>query len=290
PVLVLLAACALLALTACGGGGVSSDATPATQTPHASVQQVTHTASAPDGSVSGGITASAICPGGEALLSGGYSIQAPDQAKALANILSYPSAGSAWTVNVTLLPGDGGATTHLPVTLTVVADCLKANFPVSTQIVQNSMTPPNDGNLHTFSANCPNGAALTGGGQSGAVVGVGTPTDGAWQGEAFSTLGSGTSAPAIVYTICASNLGPGAQPTKTQQAANGAASASATVSCPAGQVLVGGAGTSDGPMNTYTSRLSGNGGQWQALSILGGVTGPIALDETAVGVCVTIPD
>ena len=86
------------------------------------------------------------------------------------------------------------------------------------------------------------------------------------------------------------DLGRGAQPAKTQQAANGAESASATVGGPAGQVLVGGAGTSAGPMNTYTSRLSGNGGQWQALSILGGVTGPIALDETAVGVCVTIPD
>ena len=287
----MLALGALLALAACGGSGgnASGSGTPATQTPHASVQQVAHTVSAPDGSVSGGVTTTASCPANEALLSGGYSVQASGQARALANILSYPSAGATWTANVTLLPGDGGAPTHLPVALTVYAYCLKANFPANTQIIQYSVTPADDGNLHAFSASCPAGAALTGGGASGAVVGVGTPANGAWQGQAFSSLGSGTSAPAVVYAVCANNLASGAQPSATQQAANGATSADAATSCPAGQLLVGGAGTSDGPLNTYSSTLSSDGRQWQVKSMLGGAAGPAALDETSVGVCVSIP-
>jgi hypothetical protein len=122
------------------------------------------------------------------------------------------------------------ATLGGPLRLVVYADCLQANFAVTTSIVP---VGPAGG---TQTASCPSGMVVTGGGykDNGHFSWL-LPSGSGWQG---SLAGNGN--PTTLYAICASSpLQAGATPAIPASVASSGIG-TATVSCPAGQLLVGG--------------------------------------------------
>ncbi len=172
-------------------------------------------------------TATATCPNGMPLLSGGFIIRL-DNANGEDGIPpndSYPSASTTWKVAVSTQAGS--------VHLTAIAVCLKASFAVTTQIVHSS----NGGGDTTVA--CPGGTTLTGGGfQSGGGTNAGSlPNGNGWK---ISTgVPFGGSANPTVYALCATGLSAGSVQPATKTVANGSVTANGA-GCPADQYPVGG--------------------------------------------------
>jgi hypothetical protein len=288
---VLIAACA-------GSGGAASGTPTATPGPQANMLQVTNKKTDPDGGVGStatgtcpsgdpaingncGVTVSASCPSDEPMLSGGYALQA-DAGYIVSN---YPVTASTWTVTAHN-EGNGGA--GGPVTLAVYADCLEANFPVTTHVVQAAPSVPADGNPHTVSASCPAGTTLTGGGFQGSNGNSSSQPSGAtWSAQLSVQVGS-TAAPKV-FAICASGqLAAGATPSATAPVTS-ATPADVTTACPAGQLVVGG-GYSEGDYlgGADTSAGTADFSQWHVQAAIEGTTGPgAAITETVYAVCAT---
>lgn len=212
--------------------------------------------SVPDSGASGNVTATATCPSGQVMLSGGYALSGGMQVQRASVLEDYPASVSAWTVTV-VNAAIGGA-----LTLTVYADCLQANFAVTTQLVVNPQTVPNDQSLHTFVAQCPVGTVVTGGGYRDTGFG-GSPTGNGWQAT-FVPLGENPPANARTFALCASSpLRPALIATTTQSVAVGGA-APVSIACPAGRLLVGGGYSYNGlPSFAFVDRPASDFASWQ---------------------------
>src|SRR5262249_42159876 len=131
---------------------------------------------------------------------------------------------------------DGGS--H-PVTLTVYADCLHANFLTDISVISATPGVSVDGNAHEESVDCPAGTIVTGGGFRGTNgTQESIPTANSWT-AALSVQLKGTAKPQI-YALCATNhLAAASKPQKVQHAVLGSG-ADLDVACPAATLLVGG--------------------------------------------------
>lgn len=250
PIMLVLLACG--ATTTIAGGSPTATATatlaPPTSTPVpapsatltevSTVKQVANSAQGP-------VSASVQCPAGQVMVSGGYSLTGGTNAQQADVLNSYPSSSSTWSVT------ELNATVGGPLTLTVFADCLKANFSVTTSIVS---AGPAGG---TVSKSCPAGSLVTGGGYQGSG-----------QFSAFGPSGNGWSATVFssstkVYAICATGgLKAGSRPSATGAIASDG-SGTAAVACPSGSLLVGGGFSETPPSVVFTSRGNSALTQWQ---------------------------
>ncbi len=282
-----LAACVLLACGTSTSVVTSNTAVPtktSTPAPSAQMTAVTVVQSVANSGASGPVTATASCPSGQVMLSGGYALTGGANVQPAAVQEDYPASTSAWTVTV-LNTTVGGS-----LTLTVYADCPHANFAVTTQIVANPQTVPNDASLHTLSAMCPAGTSVTGGGYRDSGFGSG-PTGNGWQAT-YIPRGENPPATARLYAVCASSALQAAAPATTTQPVAQGATGSATVACPAGQLQVGGGyGYSGTPSFAYTDAPTSGFAGWQIQladqGIPGGPGGAGTL--TASAVCMHIP-
>jgi hypothetical protein len=184
-----------------------------------------------------------------------------------------------------------------PYTLTTYAYCLKSKAPLVIHIVNSAFSPPADGNYHEASAACPTGSVVTGGGfASGIGADASLPINGAstarsatvWDTQIGMTQGQ-TQTPAV-YAVCASSTPPssfldGSIPTAAQPITT--TSGDLNVSCPAGQLLVGGGfALEHAGANVYGSTLSADGSQWTVSATFFPFAGtPPAVNETAYAVC-----
>jgi hypothetical protein len=295
----LVAVCALaLFLAACAGGAVHTPPT-ATSAPHANLVHVANTQSVADGGISVtatgtcpsgdpaingdcGVTVSAACPRGAPLLSGGYALQAD----AGYVVSSYPSSSNTWTVTAHNEGNDG---TGGPVTLTTYANCMQANFPVTSRIVPATPSVPADGDAHTFSVSCPAGTTLTGGGFQGSNGNsLSMPSGSSWTAQL--SVQDGSAAAPHLFAICATGkLAAGATPS-VNAPITPTTPADVAVGCPAGQLLVGG-GYSEGDYfgGASTSAATADFSQWHVQASIQGATGPgTTITETGYAVCVTV--
>jgi hypothetical protein len=242
--------------------------------------------------VTGAVSVTAYCPLGTAMLSGGYVLGGGDNAASTQILEDRPDTSSSWTV-VAENAAVGG-----PYTLTTYADCLNSKTPPVTQIVKTPFSPPADGNFHEASAACPGGTVVTGGGfasEIGAdaslpINGVGT----AWSANAWDTqIGmtqDQTQTPAV-YAVCVSSTSSfvaGSISTTSQPITT--TSGDLSLSCPAGQLLVGGGFALDHVgANVYGSTLSADGSRWTVSATFFPFAGtPPAVTETIYAVCVRL--
>jgi hypothetical protein len=173
-------------------------------------------------------SATAACPAGEPLLSGGFiaHYDANPNGAGPAPTENYPLSATTWKVTVRTL----GNPTHL----TAIAVCLQANFPVTIQVAQSA------GSGNTASVACPTGTALTGGGfQSATAPDVySQPNGNGWQVDQ-EFINQGNANP-TAYALCASQ---GLTAASVQQASASVGvqqDATSGAKCPQGQLPVGG--------------------------------------------------
>jgi hypothetical protein len=242
--------------------------------------------------VTGAVSVTAYCPPGTAMLSGGYALGGGDNAASTQILQDHPDTSSSWTV-VAENAAVGG-----PYTLTTYADCLNSQTPPVTHIVNMPFSPPADGNLHAASAACPGGSVVTGGGfASGIGAGASLPSNGvgtaqsanAWEAQIGMTQDQ-TQTPAV-YAVCASFTSAvldGYIPTTAQPITT--TSGDLSVSCSAGQLLVGGGFDLDhAGANVFGSTLSADGSQWTVSATFFPFAGtPPAVTETIYAVCVPL--
>jgi hypothetical protein len=193
----------------------------------ASVSQVTQSQSGTNATAVD-MSATAICPGGTTLVGGGYHLQLANNFQLVNVYADYPSAANAWTASEAN-PQSGGA-----VTLTVYADCLTANFAVTTSIVSGASVGG------TGTATCPGGNPLVGGGYKQPFLGSNGMTASYPSGNAWNATAGQTTTAFTVYALCAANtLLPAETSTGTATVANNA-EGEADTSCKGGELLVGG--------------------------------------------------
>jgi hypothetical protein len=198
------------------------------------------------------IEISATCPQGTFLMSGGYRLTDPPGAmRGNTNLVntpdSYPLNTSSWHVVTSY------SNLH-SVPFYAYANCLRTDYPVTTQIVHTGISNASD-----LSVRCPNGMIVTGGG---------------WQYNHWMTSSQaiGTSWNAEggqeVYAVCAT-MGLQTEMTPSNTAAVVSStkqlSASIAVSCPSGQLLVGGGFVSEGAYHVFAfnaATASANFSSW----------------------------
>jgi len=228
---------ALLLLAGCAANGVGNGPSPtsttppiatATPVPKAQMQAAQTNVTKPN--VNGGtFDATATCPAGTTLVSGGFADGSAEGAT-MAVRASYPSAANAWTVTVFTVGG--------PLNFSAYADCIQANFPVTAQIAS----------AGGATAVCPASTTLTGGGYKGAGVSASRPAGNGWQATV-----QGGSASLQVYAVCAnSNLSAGGVPSASV-AIPALGDKKVEVGCAAGQTLVGGGFSSPNRASAYVS-------------------------------------
>lgn len=302
-VAALLLCIPLVTLAACDLGGASGQASPtassaaAIATPTAApatMRQVSASASVASGE-NGPVSATATCPSGTVMLSGGYDVSGANATGAQV-LENHPQSSSSWIATAGTVVGG-------PFTLTTYADCLQTSFPVTTQVVSSPVSVPTNGDFHEASAACPPNTLVTGGGftsevgvasgpvidASQPIIGTGTaPSARAWDIQILMTLDPATP---MVYAICASS------PWLTESATTARASVTTapvdlSASCLSGQLLVGGGFAQDAPQaSVYRSALAASGGQWVISAAPFASTGtPPTVNVTAFGLCLqTVP-
>jgi hypothetical protein len=303
----LVVCLSLLSLTACNSnsstrsvntsssGSNSTVPTAVSPAGGATVQQVSASDSAGAGE-SGPVEATVACPEGTTMLSGGYGLSGGDNAAITQILASHPDTQSSWTATAQNAAVGG------PYTLTVYAYCLHAHFSLTTQVINTPVSTPPDSNFHEGSAACPSGSEVTGGGfsseigsiVSAPIIGVGTSPDArAWDAEIGMTqdhpIGAVFPETPVVYAVCVSSPLMTESAPATQQAIT-TASGNLNVSCPSGQLLVGGGFALDhAGANAYGSTLAGNGKQWTvSASFLPFAGASPAINQTAYAVCVAL--
>lgn len=268
----------------------SGSSTPAAGS-HATMERMTSSTSVGAG-VTGAVSVTAYCPLGTTMLSGGYGLGGGDNAASTQILQDLPDTSSSWTV-VAENAAVGG-----PYTLTTYADCLNSKAQPVIHIVKTPFSSPVDGNFHEASAACPSGSVVTGGGfasEIGAdaslpIDGVGTAPDAnAWDTEIGMTQDQPQTP--VVYAVCVSSTSSfldGSIPTTAQPITT--TSGDLNVSCPAGQLLVGGGFALDHVgANVYGSSLSADGSEWTVSATFFPFAGtPPAVTETAYAVCVRL--
>lgn len=258
--LVCLAACGTPITVTVVGPTATISATATTAPPSASIKQITAFTTAADTGTTTGITAAATCPTGLTLVSGGYSITGPKNPELTSILSSYPSNASTWTVTI-ISVGNGGAVLPGPFTVTTYADCLQANFPVTSQIVSKTqLVSPTQSDFDLIKTSCPATTSFTGFG--------------------FQTTNSPTEPvkPQVVSAICVtsdhlvSSLASADAPVPTTPV-------TATVACPTNQLLVGGAFSFfQTIVNAYGNFPTSDDSKWQVqlgqYGVYGGGTPP----------------
>jgi hypothetical protein len=232
------------ALAACSGSSLVVTSTPARPTatssptsslttpPTTPMTRASSVRAVADSSVSGPISATATCPDGHVMLSGGYALSDGLNVQRAAVFEDYPASENTWTATAANPDVSG------PLTLTVYADCLLACFAVTTQVVVTTPTVPNGGSLSTFVARCPVGTTVTGGGSRDDGLN-GSPSGNGWQATCIPR-GENPPPTVSVFALCASgSLQPGVIAESSQTVAVGG-SATLSIACPTGEVLVGG--------------------------------------------------
>jgi hypothetical protein len=264
-------------------GHVGHDEAGSAPTPTAQMRRVPAIRAVADSGTSGPISATARCPGGQVLLGGSYALSSGVSVQRAAVVEDYPSSASAWTVTV-INDSVGG-----PLTLTVYADCLHAQFSMTTQMIVNAPTVPNDGSLHTFIAHCPVGTTITGGGYRDAGS-SGSPAGDGWQAT-YIPRSENPPAKVRIFALCAShNLQPGLIATATQSVAVGE-TATVSIACPIGELLVGGGYSYDGtPSFAFVDEPDSDFASWQVQLADQGIAGGLGFPGTltASAVCVRI--
>jgi hypothetical protein len=291
--LFLLASCSTT--PAAGSAPIATLSSSRASTPvagsQATMQRMTSSTSVGAG-VTGAVSVTAYCPLETAMLSGGYVLGGGDNAASTQILQDRPNTSSSWTV-VAENAAVGG-----PYTLTTYADCLNSKTPPVTLIVNTPVSSPADSNFHEASAACPGGSVVTGGGfASGIGAEASLPSTGvgpaqsanAWYTQIGMTQDQ-TQTPAV-YAVCVSSTSSfvaGSLPTTSQPITT--TSGDLSVSCPAGQLLVGGGFTLDQVgANVYASTLSADGSQWTVSTTFFPFAGtPPAVTETTYAVCVRL--
>ncbi len=297
----------VLALIACSPSSTSSStpeptATPlpptATPVPMASIVRVTkskHFADSMSGGtkapcasgdplISGdcGVTLSSTCASGDTVVSGGFTVD--DELAFVSS--SYPSDAATWTVTAHDEGQDGGS--H-PVTLTVYADCLHANFSTDVSVISATPGVPADGNAHEASVDCPAETIVTGGGFRGTNgTQESIPAANGWT-SALSVQFKGTAKPQI-FALCAKNhLTAASKPKELQHALLGGG-ADLNVSCPAATLLVGGGMQTVNFGNITTSSANAALTMWHMHVSANGVVGgpPSSYTVTDYAICVKV--
>jgi hypothetical protein len=214
----------------------------------------------------GTFDATATCPAGTTLVSGAFA-DASAEGASMDVYASYPSAANAWTVTVFSVGG--------PLNFSAYADCISANFPVSTQIVSGG--GPGGG-----TATCPAGTTLTGGGYKGAGVAASKPSGNGWQ----STVQTGSAA-LQVYAVCANNnLSAGGTPSANVVVPT-LGDKKVEVGCAAGQTLVGGGFGSADRASAYVSLPKPDNSTWIVQATFIGKSGTSST-MTVTAVCATL--
>jgi hypothetical protein len=243
----------------------------------------------------GPISATANCPSGTTLLSGGYELSGGTDADIAQILDNRPATASSWTAAA-------GSVVGGPFILTVYANCLQAPFAVVTQIISAPVDVPVDGQYHDASAACPGDAQVSGGGFTSAegvasgpqvnaslpLIGVGTsPHARAWDIQILRTQDP---TPSTVYAVCV--ISPQmSEASVTARQAVSPTSGPLTVQCASGQLLIGGgfAMDTDGA-NVSGSALAPTGTQWTITASPFPFTGaPPSVNETAYAVCIMLP-
>jgi hypothetical protein len=296
-----------LALLACGFGSTSIVATTPTATavptatatpaPSASVIRVVKSQFFADSKSGGtsapcangeplingdcGVTVTAACAGGDVIISGGFAF---DDFLAFVTS-SYPSSPTAWTVTAHDEGQDGGS--H-PVTVTVYADCLHANFDAGVSAVSSSPSIPADSTPHEVSLACPSGTVVTGGGFRSSPTIETIPAANGWTANFFVQTGS-SAKPALVALCASKHLAAGSQPNTITHPLLGTG-VSMSVACPAGQLLVGGGAHTIGFGNITSLEADSSVANWLAVISRNGVVGgpPSSYTVMDYAVCVTV--
>jgi hypothetical protein len=174
------------------------------------------------------------------------------------------------------------------VTVTAVADCLKANFATTTQIVASTTSVPADSNPYAVSASCPSGMVVTGGGYRGSNgVQSSKPAGNGWSAQLSAQLGSAAS-PKTFAVCAASHVQPGTIASSSKTLAP-SATGTVSVACPGGTTLVGGGFEQAGPTGISANQAATDGSGWQVqVSGASGAVGPGAsASVTVYDVCTT---
>jgi hypothetical protein len=206
-----------------------------------------------------GVPVTATCPNGEWAVSGGYSHSRSSDTYITS---SYPSSSGTWTVTA---HDEGNSVTGSSITVTAIANCLKANFATTTRIITSADTVPADGNRYAVSATCPSGTVLTGGGYRASIGAESSmPSGNAWSARVMESPGA--SAGPKVYAVCAA--------AHVQPATVASASKTFAVTerptllqaCPDGTTLVGGGfEQSSLVMAIFANQSTIDGSGWQLL-------------------------
>jgi hypothetical protein len=222
------------------------------------------------------IHATATCPSGTHLLSGGYeSTDPPDATRSNTNLQnvpdSYPLDTSSWYAYTSISNPTAGVNFY------AYADCLQVSFPVTTIIVSTPNQGPN-------TIACPNNYIPTGGGWKSNPNGVDLSKP---SGNGWAIL-----LPQQVFAVCA-NLASVASPpvSATFQIPSALTQLSVPIQikCPGGQLLTGGGFGSSAPRSVLKlnkQTLSSDGSTWQE-SVLN-IDSVHTYGATIYGVCLRI--
>jgi hypothetical protein len=284
----LLAGCASSSTAQAGPKATATLAPTATPAHTASVSQVMQSQSGSDATAVN-ISATAVCPGGTTLVDGGYHLQLANNFQQVIVFANYPSAANAWTASESN-PQSGGA-----VTLTAYADCLTANFAVTTSIVSAASA------AGTGAATCPGGNTVVGGGFNQPVLGSNAMTASYPSGTTWNATAGQTSTAFTVYAMCATGaLAPAEISTGTATVANNA-EGEADASCKGGELLIGGGFrlakgsfilVRDFRLNDAVTAWMGKAYNLYIAPVVGGGGSPPpppdALQTTASAICVTV--
>lgn len=228
-----------------------------------------------------GLTVTATCPNGEWAVSGGFSATGAGAY----STSSYPSSSGSWTVTI---HDEGNGNAGTSVTVTAIANCLKANFATTTQIITSGTSVAPDSTFYPVSAGCPTGSVLTGGGYRGSNGVQGSkPSGNAWLAQL--SVQTGSSASPATYAVCASahvQTGTAASSTKALAPSD---TPTLSAACPTGTTLIGGGFDTTGPTGLGASQAASDLSGWQVqVSGASGATGPGATASVTVySLCTT---
>lgn len=224
------------------------------------------------------IHASATCPSGTHLLSGGFeSVDPPGATRDNTNLQdvpdSYPLDTMTWYGNISVSNPNSGGTFY------VYANCLQASVSVTTTIVSSPVTP---GGYASLTVACPAGTVVTGGGWG--------PNPNAVDATVPSGNGWHTLDPQQAYAVCtglAFATGTLASATFPVPSALKQLTVPMQVGCPARQFLVGGGFVSAAPSRVLKldkQTISPDGSVWQ-ISVLN-IDSVNTFNATVYAVCV----
>jgi hypothetical protein len=287
---LLLGGCGITTITSTSSSGPANGPTATATVPPPTIQ-VAQQSQSGQGATAAALSVMATCPTGTTLVSGGYTLKMGSATQLIMISADYPSSANTWTATE-LNPQSGGS-----VTLTTFADCVQAASAITASLVT-----ANSDSTGAASAACPSGATLTGGGfnqtaNGSNVIAASYPAANAWQTAQISGAQHTTY---TAYAVCVSSgFASASFPTAGATIPNNTSSA-ASVTCPGGQILVGGGyrevagatpiitdlhfGTMQttwlaGALDQYVPPTSGPGGPPPA---------PNPLQLTTYGVCVSV--